>query len=66
MSEAAPTFAPERVVALRVRMGLTQSAFAVHCYAARQTVNNWETGRNPPTGPARKLLEVLEDIHGRD
>lgn len=58
---APSTFAPERVTALRERMGLTPSGMAEHCYTSRQTVFNWETGRNPPTGPAVKMLELLED-----
>lgn len=40
-------------------MGLSVEAFAEECGASKGTVNNWEQGRRHPTGPAKKLLELL-------
>ena len=45
--------------ALRRRLGLSQSQFAIRFGFNLSTVKNWEQGRTQPDGPARLLLAVI-------
>ena len=60
--KAAPTrkhdFRPDDVKAIRARLGLSQSEFAVMIGVSLSTLQNWEQGRRHPEGPARALLKV--------
>mgnify|MGYP004705263959 CR=1 FL=1 len=47
------------VRATRLRLGLSQSAFAARFGFQAATVRNWEQGRTRPDGPARVLLAVI-------
>jgi putative transcriptional regulator len=47
------------VRALRRKLGLSQSAFAMKFGFQPATVKNWEQGRTRPDGPARVLLAVI-------
>ena len=50
-----------RIRAVRTRTGLSQEALAERLHVTRQTVSNWETGRNLPDIEALKALaEALE------
>ena len=51
---------PLDVQAIRVRQGLTQTAFAKKYGFSLQTLRNWEQGHRAPTGAARVLLLVIE------
>ncbi|MGH8396967.1 MAG: helix-turn-helix domain-containing protein [Gammaproteobacteria bacterium] len=48
------------VVALRERLGLSQSEFAAAFGFSLRTLQNWEQGRVLPSGPSRALLTILE------
>ena len=47
------------VLALRRRLGLSQSEFATRFGFQAATLKNWEQGRTQPDGPARVLLAVI-------
>ena len=46
---------------LRERYGMTQQQFADAFRISIGTLRGWEQGRRTPDGPARRLLEVIED-----
>jgi DNA-binding transcriptional regulator YiaG len=48
------------VKALRVRLGMSQEAFAGHYGLDVATVRNWEQGRTKPEGPAAALLQLID------
>lgn len=54
LKEPAP---PEEI---RLRMGLSQAAFAGLMGVSVRTVQDWEQGRRTPSGPARSLLRIAE------
>jgi DNA-binding transcriptional regulator YiaG len=57
MSTASLDFPPERVKAIRVRLGLTQEDFAQKLGVDGNIVSRWETGKTEPTrGPILKAL----------
>ena len=45
---------------IRLRLDLTQEAFADRYGFALKTLKNWEQGIREPTGPARILLMMLD------
>lgn len=45
--------------ATRLRLGLSQAAFAAKFGFQPSTLKNWEQGRTRPDGPARILLAVI-------
>ena len=51
---------PEQIKALRSRLGLTQAEFAAALAIKLRTVTAWEGGDRNPVGPARILLQLLE------
>ena len=56
---------PENIRLLRTHLGETQEAFARRVgLDRRQTVHNWENGIRKPSGPARKLLDIIADDAG--
>ena len=48
------------VKAIRLRQGLSQAAFARRYGFSLDSVQNWETGRRQPEGPARLFLTVID------
>ena len=50
----------EEIKAIRNRAGMTQTVFASYMGVSKKTVEAWETGRTHPTGPAYRLLDILE------
>jgi DNA-binding transcriptional regulator YiaG len=48
------------VKGVREKQGLSQSDFALLYGLEVDTLKNWEQGRNDPDGPARILLQVIE------
>ncbi|WP_192498149.1 helix-turn-helix domain-containing protein [Tepidiforma bonchosmolovskayae] len=56
---------PERVTALRRRLGLTQAEFARRLGVRQQTVSEWETGLHRPRGASTTLLRMLAEEAGR-
>lgn len=61
----AKKFTAEDVKNIRVRNHLTQSLLAKFLCVSKKTVEAWESGRNQPNGPSRRLLELL-DSHSVD
>ncbi len=51
--------AVEDVRALRLRLGLSQEAFAARFGFTVDTIRQYESRRRIPTGPARTLLRVI-------
>jgi DNA-binding transcriptional regulator YiaG len=44
---------------IRAKLGLSQSQMAELCNTHKNTVSKWDQGKRVPTGPARRLLELL-------
>ena len=63
--EPAKEFTAEDVKNIRARNHLTQSLLAKFLCVSKKTVEAWESGRNQPNGPSRRLLELL-DSHSVD
>ena len=57
----APPFTRDRVIDLRHRLGISQPVFAQALNVSGDTVRGWEQGRNPPSGAAARLLELVEE-----
>ena len=51
---------PVDIKAIRARLALSQSEFALMIGVSTATLQNWEQGRRTPEGPARALLRVVE------
>lgn len=54
---------PEAIKALRERNHVSQPVFARYLNISPSTVQKWENGSKRPSGPALKLLEIVEK-HG--
>lgn len=46
---------------IRIGLGMTQVTFALFMGVSKKTVEAWESGRNMPDGPARRLLTVAQE-----
>jgi putative transcriptional regulator len=55
--KAAP-MPPEKVVALRHTLNVSQTVFAHLLNVSPMTTKSWETGRRSPCGAALRLLEI--------
>ena len=51
---------PEKIRAIRLKLGLTQHKFAALLCVSLGTLRNWEQGRTAPEGAAIALLRVTE------
>jgi putative transcriptional regulator len=54
-----PAYDADAIRALRIRLGLSQRAFADVLNVSDKTVKAWEQGVNAPSGPASRLLEIV-------
>lgn len=54
---------PHQIKALREREGVTQALFARYLNVTTSLVSKWERGEKRPSGPALKLLALVEK-HG--
>jgi putative transcriptional regulator len=54
---------PREIKAIRTREHVSQTVFANYLNVARNLVSKWERGEKRPSGPALKLL-FLVDKHG--
>jgi putative transcriptional regulator len=50
----------EKIRALRERLQLSQAALASVLGASASTVRQWEAGGKHPSGPSRRLLDILD------
>ena len=55
------TFRPADIRSIRLKLGKSQSEFALMIGVSLATLQNWEQGRRTPEGPARALLKVAAD-----
>lgn len=44
---------------IRNKAGMTQTAFADYLGVSKKTVEAWELGRTHPTGPAFRLIDII-------
>jgi len=51
-------FRSDDIRAIRAKLGLSQSEFALLIGVSVATLQNWEQGRRQPEGPARALLRI--------
>lgn len=54
-------FKPADIKAIREKLGVSQSEFALMIGVSISTLQNWEQGRRQPDGPARALLKVAAE-----
>ena len=59
--EPARTFTAADVKSIRSRNHMTQSLLAKFLCVSKKTVEAWESGRNKPSGPSNRLLELLDN-----
>jgi putative transcriptional regulator len=52
---------PADIKSIRLKLGKSQSAFALMIGVSVATLQNWEQGRRTPGGPARALLMVAAE-----
>ncbi len=57
-------YSNDEIRTIRNRAGMTQTTLAKYLGVSKKTVEAWENGRTHPTGPAYRLLEILE--HGKE
>jgi putative transcriptional regulator len=55
-----PEYSREKIRALRDRYQLSQAALAAVLNTSLSTVRQWEIGDKHPSGPSRKLLDLLD------
>ncbi len=60
---AVPPLSPKQIKALREREHVSQTVFASYLNVAPNLVSKWERGEKRPSGPALKLLSLVEK-HG--
>ncbi len=53
-------FSSEDVRTIRMKNHLTQSVLASYLCVSKKTIEAWESGRNTPSGPSSRLLELLD------
>ena len=53
-------YTPEEIANIRKKYNLTQKSLSEVLDVSPRTVEAWETGVNIPSGPANKLLHLLE------
>jgi len=55
-----PDYGAENIKALRERLHLSQAVMADVLGASPSTVRKWEAGDKRPSGPSRRLLDILD------
>lgn len=53
-------YSADEIRRIRKNAGVTQSLFAKYFGVSTRTVEAWEAGRNKPSGPSSRLLELLQ------
>jgi len=53
-------YPPEKIVAIRKKLKLNQSALASVFNISTSTVQKWEQGNKKPAGASKKLLDIIE------
>lgn len=57
--EAPSIIEPAQIVELRKKVHLSQPVFAKYLGVTKSTMAKWESGEKKPSGPSRRLLEVV-------
>ena len=60
MIDPVKKYSNEEIKSIRNKSGMTQSVFANYLGVSKKTVEAWELGRTHPTGPAYRLINILE------
>ncbi len=58
--EPVRSYSNVEIKAVRNKAGMTQAVFANYLGVSKKTVEAWELGRTHPTGPANRLIEMLD------
>ena len=59
--EPVKKYSNEDIKQIRKKSGMTQAVFANYMGVSSKTVEAWELGRTHPTGPAYRLLHILDE-----
>lgn len=57
--EPLASYSSEEIKQIRTEIGYTQALFAEYFGVSLKTVEAWESGRNKPSGPSRRLLALI-------
>ena len=57
--EPLASYSSQEIKAIRQDLGYTQALFAEFFGVSLKTVEAWESGRNKPSGPSRRLLDLI-------
>ena len=57
---AIKSFRPEDIKRMRLKAKASQAVFAAYLNTSTSAVQKWETGEKNPSGPALKLLNLVE------
>lgn len=55
-----PKYNSRQIRTIRKKRNLTQLSMAKTIGVSKKTVEAWESGRNIPTGPARRLIYLID------
>lgn len=55
-----PNYKAGEIKRIRLKLNLSQVAFAKIIGVSSKTVEAWESGRNIPQGPSQRMLELLD------
>lgn len=58
--EPVKEYSATEIKRIRQTLGMAQSAFACSIGVSKKTVEAWESGRNMPAGPARRILGMIQ------
>lgn len=54
-------FPPNEIRKIRMSLDFSQALFAMSLGVSLKTVEAWESGKNVPSGPALRMIEMLKD-----
>ena len=60
LEQPVPDYDADKIKALRERLQLSQTVLASALNTSASTVRKWEAGDKRPSGPSRKLLDIIE------
>ena len=61
MIEPVKKYTNTEIKQIRNKAGMTQATFANYLGVSQKTVEAWELGRTHPTGPAYRLINILDE-----
>lgn len=60
LADELPPYGPDDVRRIRQKTQMSQAVFAKLLGTRVKTVQKWEQGQSKPSGPARRLLDVVD------